>query len=78
VAGFLAERGYVVRVNEPYQGGDLVRTFGDPARHRHSIQLEINRALYINEETFDRLPRFATVREDLAMLAEALANVVRV
>ena len=53
--------GYEVAYNHPYKGVELVRRHGDPARQRHSIQVEINRKLYMNEQTlqihegFDRL-----------------------
>lgn len=45
----LQNMGYRVAVNLPYKGVELVRRYGDPARGRHSLQLEINKSLYINE-----------------------------
>jgi N-formylglutamate deformylase len=36
-------------VNTPYQGGDLVASFGAPDRGRHSVQIEVNRARYLDE-----------------------------
>lgn len=77
VANALASRGYSVRVNAPYQGGDLVRTFGRPAERRHSLQVEINRAAYMDERAFTRHAGFDRVREDLAALARALVDRVR-
>lgn len=53
--------GYDVSYNHPYKGVELVRRYGDPARQRHSIQVEVNRKLYMDEATlalhagFDRL-----------------------
>jgi len=73
VADWLRARGFVVQVNDPYQGGDLVRTFGAPAVGRHSIQIEINRALYMNEAAFTRGPRFAEIRERCGDLVRDLA-----
>lgn len=43
--------GYSVEYNHPYKGVELVRRHSDPARQRHSIQLEINRKLYMDEHT---------------------------
>ena len=43
--------GFEVKVNWPYKGGRITQTYGNPARGRHSIQVEMNRALYMNEET---------------------------
>jgi N-formylglutamate deformylase len=77
VAAFLRERAYDVRINDPYQGGDLVRSTGDPGRGRHSLQLEINRAVYMNEATYERHARFAVLQRDLADLAAALAARVK-
>ena len=39
--------------NHPYKGVELVRRYGDPAQHRHSIQVEINRKLYMDEDTLE-------------------------
>ncbi|MGJ7545024.1 N-formylglutamate amidohydrolase [Variovorax sp. LT1R16] len=47
----LRARGYSVDYNHPYKGVELVRRHGNPAAHRHSIQVEINRRLYMDETT---------------------------
>ncbi|MGJ7527041.1 N-formylglutamate amidohydrolase [Variovorax sp. GB1P17] len=43
--------GYSVDYNHPYKGVELVRRHGKPAGNRHSIQVEINRKLYMDEAT---------------------------
>ena len=43
--------GFEVKENWPYKGGRITQTYGSPVRGRHSIQVEMNRALYMNEET---------------------------
>ncbi|PLC04905.1 N-formylglutamate amidohydrolase [Variovorax sp. RO1] len=43
--------GYSVDYNHPYKGVELVRRHGNPAANRHSIQVEINRKLYMDEAT---------------------------
>lgn len=43
--------GYDVAYNHPYKGVELVRRYGEPAQQRHSVQLEINRKLYMDENT---------------------------
>lgn len=45
----LASHGYGVTVNQPYKGVELVRAYADPARGRHSLQLEINKRLYMGD-----------------------------
>lgn len=73
VAAWLRDHGCSVQVNTPYQGGDLVRTFGRPSAGRHSIQVEINRACYMDEVTFERAPRFGAWRSMLGALVRDLA-----
>ena len=76
VCAFLRERGYSVDYNHPYKGVELVRRYGDPAAQRHSIQVEINRALYMNEDTLAiRAEGFARLQADLRALTEWLLTV---
>ena len=64
--------GYSVEYNHPYKGVELVRRYGDPARHRHSIQVEINRKLYMDEATLEPHEGFAPLERDLRSLVERL------
>jgi N-formylglutamate deformylase len=41
----------------------------------HTVQLELNRAIYMDERRRERSPRFAQVVADFATLADALAKV---
>jgi N-formylglutamate deformylase len=69
----LRGRGYSVAYNHPYKGVELLRRYGDPARHRHSIQIEINRQLYMDEETLAVKPDgMARLRRDLQELLRRL------
>ena len=72
---FLRGLGYSVDYNHPYKGVELVRRFGRPAEGRHSIQVEINRKLYMDERSFAILqPGFDRLQKDLqAMVAMLLA-----
>ena len=72
MAAFLRERGYDVAVNFPYKGVELVRRYGDPARQRHSIQVEVNRKLYMDEKTFEMKPAAEKLRADLKAMAQWL------
>src|ERR1700704_5768210 len=68
----LRELGYLVSRNKPYAGGFITEHYGNPAAGLHSIQLEINRALYMDERRYQRSPSFASVAADLETLAERL------
>ena len=77
VAHFLRDLGYEVRVNDGYKGVELVRRQGRPAERRHSLQIEVDRALYMDQKTLEKLPGFDILRTDLARLLEAVAAYIR-
>ena len=73
LCAFLKERGYSVDYNHPYKGVELVRRYGDPAAQRHSIQVEINRKLYMDEQTLAiEEAGFARLQADLKAMVEML------
>lgn len=72
VCEHLGALGYDVAYNHPYKGVELVRRYGDPAANRHSIQLEINRKLYMNEETLALTPGFERLKTHLQSLVGRL------
>ncbi len=51
------ELGYAVSRNKPYAGGFITEHYGNPAAGLHSIQIEINRALYMDERRYERSAR---------------------
>jgi N-formylglutamate amidohydrolase len=67
--------GYSVGRNKPYAGGFITEHYGNPASGLHVVQLELNRAVYMDERRREKGPRFAQVAADFATLAETLANV---
>ena len=72
IGAHLTALGYRVAYNHPYKGVELVRRHSDPAAQRHSIQLEINRKLYMNEDTLELTAGFDTLKADLQSLVEML------
>ncbi|GAB3479432.1 N-formylglutamate amidohydrolase [Polaromonas eurypsychrophila] len=64
--------GYSVAYNHPYKGVELVRRYGAPQQQRHSIQLEINRKLYMSEETLEINNGFAPLKTSLQSLVQLL------
>jgi N-formylglutamate amidohydrolase len=67
--------GYSTGRNKPYAGGFITEHYGNPASGLHAIQLELNRAIYMDERRRERGPRFAQVAADFAALAERLASI---
>ncbi len=78
VRSFLAARGYSVAVNDPYKGMELIRANGAPAEGRHSMQIEVNRKLYMDEAT--RLPNdgYPALQQTFSDLSRHLAAFVAV
>jgi len=68
----LMASGYGVAINDPFKGVELVRAFSDPGAGRHSLQIEVNKRLYMNEATRTRHAGFERVRADLMRLLDAL------
>jgi N-formylglutamate amidohydrolase len=66
--------GYSVGRNKPYAGGFITEHYGNPASGLHVVQLELNRAVYMDERRREKGPRFAQVAADFATLAEVLAT----
>ena len=66
-------RGFSVVRNVPYAGGYSTELHGHPQRQTHALQVEINRALYLDEDLIMRGSRFAALK---ARLGEALREVV--
>src|SRR5215471_18960657 len=71
----LRRLGYAVSRNKPYAGGFITEHYGNPAAGVHSIQLEINRALYMDERRYERAATFARLAADLIAMADELAAV---
>lgn len=72
VCQHLRALGYDVAYNHPYKGVELVRRYSQPAAQRHSIQLEINRKLYMNEATLEITAGFEPLKAHLRSLVDLL------
>src|SRR6266576_399467 len=77
VGSFLRGLGYDVRVNEGYKGVEIVRRQGRPGENRHSLQIEVDRSLYMDQRTLHRLPGFDRLRADLTPLVQAVGDFSR-
>lgn len=77
VARVLRGRGYNVRINEIYKGVEIVKRQGRPAARRHSLQVEVDRALYMDQKNLEKTPGFARLQSDITYLIEALRGFAR-
>ncbi|MGO8840174.1 MAG: N-formylglutamate amidohydrolase [Methyloceanibacter sp.] len=71
-AQHLKALGYVVALNKPYAGGYITEHYGRPQASQHALQVEINRALYMNETSFDKSRGFERLRRDLEQMVRVL------
>jgi N-formylglutamate amidohydrolase len=70
------QAGFKVLRNKPYAGGFITQNYASPAAGRHALQIEINRALYMNERTMEKTRGFAPLLAALdAILGDFLVGV---
>ena len=74
VRALLAGLGYDVAVNRPFKGVELVRAYSDPAAGRHSLQVEVNKRLYMDAGTLQPNAGFEPLQRDLMRLLDALVE----
>jgi N-formylglutamate deformylase len=72
VRNHLQALGYDVRLNDPFKGVELVRAYAQPGQGRHSVQLEINKRLYMDHRTLQKTTGFLRLQDQLAGLIKAL------
>ncbi len=74
VEEYLRGCGYTVARNDPYKGVQLIAKIGQPALQRHSMQIEIRRPIYMDEESRERNANFDAVRNDITGLFKTMAT----
>ncbi len=77
VAEAFESLGYTVAINDPYIGQDLLREHGMPGQGCESLQIELNRKLYLDEVTRERSARFERMRHDIDLVLQQVARFVR-
>ena len=70
----LEAMGYRVARNAPYAGGYTTEFYGRPAEGVHALQIEINRAVYLDEAALQPTAGFARLKRDVERLAKVLAR----
>ena len=74
VRELLVGLGYGVKVNDPFKGVELVRAYSNPAAGRHSLQIELNKRLYMDSATLQTTAGFASLQADLMTLVDAITQ----
>jgi N-formylglutamate amidohydrolase len=71
----LRRLGYRVARNDPYAGGFVTQNYGRPSEGLHALQIEINRALYMDEGTIRPNAGFARLKANLTTLIGELGTI---
>ena len=70
----LAKREYYAAKNRPYSGAFITFNYCEPRRQAYTLQLEINREIYADENTLEKTADFQRVSYDLSKVVTNLAN----
>ena len=73
----MTRRDFAVALNAPYAGGFTTGHYGNPRRDRHAVQIEMNRALYMDERSYRRKPEFARLAAEMTALVAYLGEFMR-
>ena len=74
VKDFLESLGYRVFINDPYKGVEILKRYANPQMGRHSLQIEINKALYLNEATLEKNSKYNKLRKNIEKLSQFVAD----
>lgn len=77
IEDFLRAAGHTVARNDPFKGVALIERVGRPHENRNSVQIEINRKLYMNETTYEKTEGFDELKDTLESLSLHIAQFVR-
>ncbi|RCW82980.1 N-formylglutamate amidohydrolase [Phyllobacterium bourgognense] len=70
----LRELGYVVAHNKPYAGGYITEHYGRPLKQFHTLQIEVNRGLYLNEHSYEKKAGFDQLQRDIALFLRDIVS----
>jgi N-formylglutamate amidohydrolase len=68
----LENKQYRVEFNRPYAGAYITFNYCQPRKNIYTMQLEINRSLYMDEQSYQKNQRFQSVADHLSSSIEAL------
>ncbi|NNU78812.1 N-formylglutamate amidohydrolase [Halovulum dunhuangense] len=73
-AELFTAQGFVVARNAPFAGGYITQHYGRPSRNMHALQIEIDRALYMDERRLVPNDRFEDVAARLSAILAQMAR----
>ncbi|MBW4706440.1 N-formylglutamate amidohydrolase [Roseobacter sp. YSTF-M11] len=67
--------GFVVSRNAPFAGAYVTQAYGRPSRGQHAVQVEIDRAIYMDEKRIKPSKNFADVQRTLQAVIADIAQI---
>lgn len=74
VKAIFEKHNFFVTKNHPFSGGYITKQYGNPSDAIHVIQIEINKKLYMNENSIKKNKNFENLRTKLTAVIEELSN----
>lgn len=74
VCGAFESEGFTISRNWPYQGGRITQRYGQPSQGHETIQIELNRSLYLDEKTRERSAGFTRLQDRLGPVVEKIVE----
>lgn len=76
LAASLTNKDYRVEYNRPYSGGFITFNYCQPRKNIYTLQIEINRGLYMKENVYKKTSEFQTISSELSNSLNALGNFI--
>lgn len=67
-------QGFIVGRNAPFAGGHITQKYGLPSKGQHVVQVEINRALYMDEKHIEKTAGFVNLQSSLMRVAHDICD----
>ena len=67
---------YTVDVNDPYKGMELVSAYSNPNKNKNSLQIEVNRRLYMNEINRIKSDEFQNLKDNLNIMMKEIKKFI--
>lgn len=67
---------YTVDVNDPYKGMELVSAYSNPNKNKNSLQIEVNRRLYMNEINRIKSDKFQNLKDNLNIMMKEIKKFI--
>lgn len=74
IIDFFKNNGFKTRLNQPYAGGFITQNHAKTSDNINAIQIEINRALYIDQDSFEKTQNFENLQKLLNQFFEYFAQ----